>query len=331
MKQPVFVSMLLAVTSSPAHGQRLTIQEPAQLIGKRVNVQRMPLCQPGTYTADLAHAGKQATVVSLKPNKMPKLPSMVMSAMTPELRDMMEDQQNAATLLLQFEDGTKLDTCAPIGPRKLAEYLELVPGETLEAISQVHPAPAGSFPDRNSADYLSQPEIASALSDGSGKGFVHIEDMGFVTPSRCEAQMPGLSVFTPQGLLRALSQSARKQYRKFTPDPEDTLKTLTVISYGCATGTSAGPVCESITRTTLLSDKGGRMVVEAIAQNPLPQSWQNGFGATAACSSLVSKFSLSDVQRVRNKKGEFLVATFNGPRLLKIYTVKEKHVKELGM
>jgi hypothetical protein len=69
-----------------------TIQDPAQLIGKEVNVQRMPLCQPGTYTADLAHAGKRATVISVKPNNMmPSLSSKVMSGLPPETRTMIED------------------------------------------------------------------------------------------------------------------------------------------------------------------------------------------------------------------------------------------------
>jgi hypothetical protein len=40
---------------------------------------------------------------------------------------LLDDQQKAATLLLQFEDGTKLETCTPIGPQGLAYYLELVP------------------------------------------------------------------------------------------------------------------------------------------------------------------------------------------------------------
>ena len=39
---------------------------------------------------------------------------------------MLDDQQKAAMLLLQFEDGTKLDTCTPIGPQGLSVYLELV-------------------------------------------------------------------------------------------------------------------------------------------------------------------------------------------------------------
>ena len=57
----------------------------------------------------------------------------------------------------------------------------------------------------------------------------------------------------------------------------------------------------------------------------------SGFGATAACLNLVSRFSMEDVNKVRKGKGEFLIATFNGGTLLKIYTVKDKHIKKLGL
>jgi hypothetical protein len=40
---------------------------------------------------------------------------------------------------------------------------------------------------------------------------------------------------------------------------------------------------------------------------------------------------MSDVQKVRNAKGEFLIATFNEAYPLKTYTVKQKHIKQLGM
>jgi hypothetical protein len=131
--------------------------------------------------------------------------------------------------------------------------------------------------------------------------------------------------------LNALGGNARRQYRQFTPNPSDTLSVLTIVSHGCATGTSAGPACESITRAVLLSDIQGDTVVEAIENHAVPQSWQNGYGATAACSGLASKFSMADVQKVRNKKGGFLVATFDGSRRLKVYTVKDKHLKKLGI
>jgi hypothetical protein len=40
---------------------------------------------------------------------------------------------------------------------------------------------------------------------------------------------------------------------------------------------------------------------------------------------------MDDVARVRKGHGEFLIATFGGSQLLKIYTVKEKHLKRLGL
>jgi hypothetical protein len=180
-------------------------------------------------------------------------------------------------------------------------------------------------------DQLSQNEIEAAVAARPNSGFVFIEDSGFTTPSRCPAQMPSVSIFTPSGWLNALSIRARRQYLPFKPDGEDTLRALTIISRGCASGSVAGPVCESITRVALLSDLGGSVVVEAAINKPVTNSWQNGFGASASCSSLVSKFMVSEVQKVRNKKGEFLVATFSGVQLLKVYTVKEKHLKQLGM
>jgi hypothetical protein len=50
-----------------------------------------------------------------------------------------------------------------------------------------------------------------------------------------------------------------------------------------------------------------------------------------ACTSLVSKFSMADVQKARNAKGEFLIVTFNGATLLKTYIMKERFIKKLGM
>ena len=182
-----------------------------------------------------------------------------------------------------------------------------------------------------SPDHLSDTEVAAAVAARPDTGFVSIEDMGFTTPSRCKAQMPSESIFTAAGWVNAQSINAKKQYLQYQPTPDDTLRVLTVVSRGCATGTTAGPVCDTITRAALLSDKGGNVVVEAISQRPLAQSWHNAYGATAECSELVSEFSLADVQKVRNSKGEFLIVTFNGVQLLKTYAVKEKHIKKLGL
>jgi hypothetical protein len=125
MKQLLATLLLLLAVSSFGKEQPV-IKDPAKLVGKKVNVHGISLCQPGTDRADLAHAGKQATVVSAKPNKMPAMSPAFTSRLTPEARALLDNQQKAATLLLQFEDGTKLDTCIPIGPQGLANYLELV-------------------------------------------------------------------------------------------------------------------------------------------------------------------------------------------------------------
>jgi hypothetical protein len=182
-----------------------------------------------------------------------------------------------------------------------------------------------------SPDYLSTAEVAAAVAAPPNTGFVLIEDAGFATPSLCQAQMPSETVFTPEGWLNALSQAAKQQYLPFKPGPDDTLRVLRIISKGCANGTAAGPSCESITRVALLADKSGSFVAEAVKQYPMAQSWQNGYGATASCSALVSLFSMKDVARVRKSNGEFLIATFDGATPLKVYTVKEKHLRKLGM
>lgn len=128
-------------------------------------------------------------------------------------------------------------------------------------------------------DHLSEEEVSAAIAARPGAGFVYIEDMGFATPSVCAAQMPSESIFTPAGWLNAQSLNAKKQFLQFHPAPDDTLRVLTILSKGCASGTVAGPACTTITRVALVSDKSGKAVVEAVRQHPLVQSWQNGYGA----------------------------------------------------
>ena len=188
-----------------------------------------------------------------------------------------------------------------------------------------------AFAQSPSDDHLSAAEISVAISAKPKIGFVELPDMGALLTSTCKAQYPNELLYTPEGWVNALSISDKKQYLPFDPTPDDTLRALTVISRGCAAGTSAGPVCDSITRVALISDKGGSVVVEALSSKSVSATWQNVFGATAACTSLVSKFSMADVQRVRNDKGEFLIATFSGATHLKTYTVKDRFIKKLGL
>lgn len=192
-------------------------------------------------------------------------------------------------------------------------------------------ASAAVYVHGQSLNYLSPEEVTSAESTALGNGFVSIQDLTFATPSLCQAQMPSESIFTPVGWIAARAANARKTYTTYTPTQEDTARVLTVLSKGCASGTPSGPACESITRVVLLADKEGSQKVEPLDEKPMNQAWQNGFGASTSCSGLVSRFPLSDIKRVQNSKGEFLIATFDGTTLLKIYAVKEKHLRKLGI
>jgi hypothetical protein len=138
-------------------------------------------------------------------------------------------------------------------------------------------------------DHISSEEITAAIAAAPNTSFVYIEDGGFATPSLCQAQMPSESVFTPVGWINAMSRNAKKQYMQYVPTEIDTQRVLTVLSRGCANGSAARPVCETTTRVVLLSDKAGTITAEAVSQNPLGQAWQNGFGASAACSSFMKR------------------------------------------
>jgi|SRR5581483_8365966 len=178
---------------------------------------------------------------------------------------------------------------------------------------------------------LSPSEVQAAIEAKPNAGFVDLINMSLFTPSECRAQMPEEDIFTPTGWLHALSINSRKQYRDFNPSDEDKGRYLTVISKGCASGSISGPVCDTITRVVILSDKDGTDKAEAIKERPLSQSWQNGFGASATCSGLVSKFDLSEVQKIVAMHQELFIATFSGSRLLKVYRVKKRDIKQLGL
>jgi hypothetical protein len=170
MRHPLVV--LLALFTSTGVAQEIG---PTELVGKKVIIGRLPLCQPNTFTADISHSGKQATVVSAKPSKSPQLPNNVLNRMPPESRAMFEDLKNAATLLFEFEDGTKLDSCAPIGPKRIAESLELAPGQIVEPVAKPVPSfnETAAAPSPGTATAAQDcPVVVTKVSSSDG-GFAH--------------------------------------------------------------------------------------------------------------------------------------------------------------
>jgi hypothetical protein len=128
-----------------AIGQQVPASPPIQdlnvLIGKQVIVQRTILCPPGTFKWTLDYASKRATVVSLKPQPQIPFRPAVLNKLPPETRALLEDQRRAATILVQFEDGTQLDSCMAVSPAKLSDHFELVPGQTLDIGLAPDPTP----------------------------------------------------------------------------------------------------------------------------------------------------------------------------------------------
>jgi hypothetical protein len=160
---------LLVAGTCFGQDQQPPIRNLNGLVGKQVIVQRIPLCQPGTYTTVLTYAGKQAKVISLKPFHIAHLSGQTMSRMTPEARAMIEDAQKSATILVEFEDGTKLESCAPVGPNNLPDYFELAPGQTIEPAPQVASStPATSDSSTTEPNKLAT-QPASAISGSEGK------------------------------------------------------------------------------------------------------------------------------------------------------------------
>jgi hypothetical protein len=338
--------ILLPLTAVVSFGQeqQQPIQDLNQLIGKQVKVQRMPLCQPGTFTHVLDYAGKQATVISLKPSSLiPPISKKTMDMMKPEARAIIEDARKASTILLQFEDGTRLDSCAPIGPSRVSNYVDLAPGQTLQPITQAS-APATSSPETptpatsasaksvpmQSRDVLSDDEVKLAVSGNGREHWVSVEDMGLMAAQG--NQVPSIALFMPEAVLAIRAQSAKKQFIQYEPEEEDKRRSLMIVAHGYA-GSTIAEGCTSITRIVLISDPSGSVVKEAYLSEPLGETWRNGFGATNQCQALRAKFSLDDVRKIREAapNGEFRVAVFSGTVRTKMYTIKKKHESKLGL
>jgi hypothetical protein len=124
------------VQSGDAHSQGAPT-DLNSLVGKQVMVQRNPLCQPGTYTAVLTYAGKQAKVISIKPMKIGGVTwtQKMLDSLTPPQRAIVVDAMGAGTITVQFDDGTQLDSCAPVLPSQLSNWFELVNHENGTATS----------------------------------------------------------------------------------------------------------------------------------------------------------------------------------------------------
>jgi hypothetical protein len=337
------VTLLLIVAPCLGQQSQQSIRNLNALVGKRVIVQRATvLCSPGTFNMVQGYVGKEGNVVSVKPSNIQRLSDAALSRLRPDARAMMEEQYNAATILLQFDDGTKLDTCYAINPGRIAVYLELAPGQVLQpeaqAASPSAPASPVSVPSYSSAsntevlpkNLLPDETVKQALA-GVGRGrWARLEDMGLGAAQG--NQVPSITLYMPEAVLAIQAESAKSQFKKYEPTEDERRNALMIVAEGYA-GKTITEGCTSITRVVLLSDRSGGIVIEAYRSQPLSETWANNFGATNHCQALQSKFSLDDVHRVRAAapNGEFLVAVFSGSVNTKMYKVKRKHQSKLEL
>lgn len=325
----VWIAILLMTVRAATFAQ--AVQDLNQLLGKKVVAQRMPLCEPGTYNTVIAYAGKQASVLSVKPSKtFPALSQSTLAKVPPEARALVEDQQKAATVLVQFEDGKQLDTCAPIGPARIAQYFELAAGQTLNApAAQPTTAPAPQAP---AVDMLSADEVKSALAGNGRDHYVQINDAGLMAAQGAPGTLPHITLFMPEAIIAIRKEQAKKQFLSYEPSEEDRKRALTVFAQGYV-GKTYQEGCVSLTRVVLLSSPDGGVVEEASSSEAGSEAWANGFGATNYCHWLRSQFPMAAVKRVQAaaQAGEFYIAVFAGAHNTKTYKIKHKHQAKLGI
>ena len=334
-----FICAVLIMSTIVCFAQE--IQDANQLLDKKVVILRMPLCEPGTFTTNLSYAGKTGLVISVKPSKSYKFSPSVLARMTPEARAMLEDQQKAATVLFQFEDGKRLDTCAPIGPRRLSEYFELAEGETLASAPAQPVSATKNMPATGEAkalaaaspvELLSDEELKSALAGAGREHYVQINDAGLMAAQGAFGTLPHITLFMPEAIIATRKEQAKKQYLAYEPSDEDRQRMLTIFAQGYV-GKTYQEGCTNITRVVLLSSPAGEIVEEAYSSETGAEAWANAFGATNHCQWLRAKFSLAVVKKVKAaaKDGEFYVAVFSGSQNTKAYKIKHKHQEKLGL
>ncbi|HLM83460.1 MAG TPA: hypothetical protein VK302_22880 [Terriglobales bacterium] len=344
--------LLVVATSCFAQTQ---VTEMKSLVGRKAVAQRMPFYQPGTYQQiPNTYAGQTVTIIDVKPSAivalMPKLTAREMASLPAESRANIENVLNAATIVVQFADGTKADTGGlPVMPSMLPSYLEVIPdpaaSSSIAAAGDPSPTPTPTPTPANpispasattdlaisSGEMLSDDQVQLALS-GIGKDHAVAIMDGWPGSPSLTPHLASITLFMPEAVLAYQSASAKSQFIKYVPSDEEKRKSLIIYAHGRA-GSNIQDGCTSVTRVVLLSDPSGHVMKEPYLSEPSTQVWRNGFGATNECDDFMAKFSLKDVQQVKGAapNGEFFVAVFSGAVNTKTYKVKSKYQAKLGL
>jgi hypothetical protein len=210
---------------NPPDQDHAPTSDPAQLIGKKVKVNKLRVCEPGTYKVDVEHSGMEAIVLSERPRNASPLPQSELDRLAPDVRDNVLDQQQAVMLMLQFPDGSQRETCVPIGPRKLSEAITIIP----DVSPSVHAQPAQNAPalsERRAAPEpaptaITEPQYINTffVLDASGKlnsldhetvttfrskvralpGYATVKSLAEFKPAHASVRLPASAQFVVRG------------------------------------------------------------------------------------------------------------------------------------
>ena len=196
-----------------------------------------------------------------------------------------------------------------------------------EASESPVPSHETALPKITEGKFMSDDEFQRAIR-GEGKDR-RVFLIG-VTSSSGNVKTSGITLASPEAYLSDRAAEARNQFIEYSPTYEDRRQALTIVAEAPSGGTLKDG-CLTVTRVLLLSDPSGTVRAESYISSPIPQTWRNGFGNSMQCSSLISRFSLDEVQAVRAAapNGEFFVAVFSGSFNIKTYKIKKKHQSHL--
>jgi hypothetical protein len=205
-----------ASVANPADQNRAPTVDPVQLIGKRVKVNEIRICEPGTYKIDVEHSGMEAVVLSEQPSNTPVLPKSELDRLSPEVRENVLDRQQAVMLTLQFSDGSRRETCVPIGPRKLSEAISVVPnvpvtqGAGSGAKSQPTPKPSERASSDTTSVVVTEPQYINSFFALDVSGKLNSLDHETVTTFRSKARvLPGYAIVNSRAEFKPAHASVR--------------------------------------------------------------------------------------------------------------------------
>ena len=359
MRKVLNLVALFAVALS-CHAQS-QVTDLKTLVGRKAIAQRIPFYQPGTYhEISKEYAGQEVTIIAVKPSttfaSMPFLTASAIKSLPPESRAAIENMRNAATLIVQFADGTKADTGpTPVMPSMLPGYLELVqePGAISSSPSPVAPTPVVPIPVASAAtpaqvippspDNLTDDQVAAAI-DRATHGKRHaigltLNDMQMFLLSgmicdTCGTSGYTVTIYTPELWIEQLAVNAQNEMQPLSvkdvpQEARESILRVVALPSRADYLTGAGlSMASSVHRVVLTNSKRTETIQPLRNDNGYVEG--NSALRSTTYTSATASFPMSEVRwlQSQDKNAEFFVVVV-GDNQNKYFKVKARFDKEL--